>query len=160
MNLAATAPAWLALLFAILLLVAAAEDCWRMRISNLTVVAILGGAAAAAIVAGPTLVLWQNLAIFVALLAIGTVLFASGRLGGGDVKLLAASGAWFNLSGGMLMLLWTVLAGGVLALLILLLRTIGWSDRARNRIAILKRGAGIPYGVAIAAGGLIASSLV
>lgn len=159
MNLAATAPSWLYALLTILLLLAAAEDAWRMRISNFTVIAILVGATTAAILAGPTVTLWQNVAVFAGLLAIGTVMFAAGRLGGGDVKLLAASGAWFNLHGGLLMLLWTLIAGGVLALLILFVRTFGWSDQARDRVAILKRGGGIPYGVAIAAGGLIALRL-
>lgn len=159
MNLAETAPLWLSLLLVALLVLAAAEDAWRMRISNLTVAAILVGAATAAIVAGPTFALWQNLLMFAGLLVVGTIMFAAGRLGGGDVKLLAASGAWFSLYGGLLMLLWTLLAGGVLALLILLVRTFDWSDSARARIAVLRRGAGIPYGVAIAAGSLIAINL-
>lgn len=159
MNLAATAPAWLSLLFVILLVLAAAEDAWRMRISNFTVAAILVGAVIAAIIAGPTLALWQNMALFAGLLAVGLPMFGAGKLGGGDVKLLAASGLWFNLHGGLLMILWTVLAGGVLALLILLLRLVDWPQRIRARIAVLRRGSGIPYGVAIAAGTLIAASL-
>ncbi len=159
MNLAATAPTWLYSLLVFFLLLAAAEDAWRMRISNLTVAAVLIGAVAAALVAGPTVALWHNLIMFVGLLTVGTIMFAAGRLGGGDVKLLAASGAWFALDGGLLMLLWTFLAGGVLALLILLVRTFGWSEAARKRIAVLRRGAGIPYGVAIAAGSLIAINL-
>jgi prepilin peptidase CpaA len=158
-NLAATAPAWLSLLFVILLVLAAAEDAWRMRISNFTVAAILVGAVIAAIIAGPTLALWQNMALFAGLLAVGLLMFGAGKLGGGDVKLLAASGLWFNLHGGLLMILWTVLAGGVLALLILLLRLVDWPQRIRARIAVLRRGSGIPYGVAIAAGTLIAASL-
>ncbi len=159
MNLAATAPAWLSLLFVILLVLAAAEDAWRMRISNFTVAAILVGAVIAAIIAGPTLALWQNMALFAGLLAVGLPMFGAGKLGGGDVKLLAASGLWFDLHGGLLMILWTVLAGGVLALLILLLRLVDWPQRIRARIAVLRRGSGIPYGVAIAAGTLIAASL-
>lgn len=159
MNLAATAPAWLSLLLVMFLILAAAEDAWRMRISNLTVAAILVGAVAAAIIAGPTLALWQNVALFAGLLALGVPMFAAGKLGGGDVKLMAASGLWFNLDGGLLMILWTVLAGGVLALLILMLRLFDWPDRIQARVAVLRRGSGIPYGVAIAAGTLIAASL-
>lgn len=159
MNLAATSPTWLYAVLALLLLLAAAEDAWRLRISNLTVAAILVGAVVAAIVSGPTVALWQNAVMFAGLLVVGTMMFAAGRLGGGDVKLLAASGAWFTLNGGLLMLLWTLLAGGVLALLILLVRTFGWAEAKRERIAVLRRGAGIPYGVAIAAGTLIANNL-
>lgn len=159
MNLAATAPAWLSLLLVALLILAAAEDAWRMRISNLTVAAILLGAVTAAIVAGPTLALWQNLVLFAGLLAVGVPMFAARKLGGGDVKLLAASGLWFNLHGGLLMILWTVLAGGVLALLILFMRLFNWPERIRARVAVLRPGSGIPYGVAIAVGTLIAASL-
>lgn len=159
MNLAATAPTWLSLLLVALLLLAAAEDAWRMRISNLTVAAILVGAVAAANLAGPTFALWQNLALFAGLLTAGVPMFAAGKLGGGDVKLLAASGLWFNLHGGLLMILWTLLAGGVLALLILFMRLFSWPERIRARVAVLRHGSGIPYGVAIAAGTLIAASL-
>lgn len=159
MNLAATAPTWLSLLLVAFLILAAAEDAWRMRISNLTVAAILIGAVTAAIVAGPTFALWQNLVLFAGLLAMGVPMFAARKLGGGDVKLLAASGLWFNLHGGLLMILWTVLAGGVLALLILFMRLFNWPERIRARVAVLRPGSGIPYGLAIAVGTLIAASL-
>lgn len=159
MNLSETAPGWLAGLLVLLLLLAAAEDAWRMRISNMLVAAILAGAVIAALLAGPTLAMWQNLALFAGLLAAGVPMFAAGKLGGGDVKLLAASGLWFNFHGGLLMILWTVLAGGVLALLILLLRLFNWPDRICARVTVLRPGSGIPYGVAIAFGSLFATNL-
>ena len=64
MNLAATAPTWLLLLFAFLLVAAAAEDAWRLRISNLTSLLILVAAIMAAMLVGPRLALWQNAATF------------------------------------------------------------------------------------------------
>ena len=155
MNLAAQAPDWLALILAALLLAAAAEDAVRLRISNIIVGLVLLGAVVAAAVVGPELRLWQNLAILAGLLAVGTPLFAAGKLGGGDVKLLAVTAAWFSLAGALKMLLAVFIAGGVLALLILVLRTFRWSDDARNRVVLLRAGGGIPYGVAIAAGALI-----
>ena len=158
MNLAVTAPGWLAALLMLLLLLAAVEDAWRMRISNVTILAILAGAVVAAMLAGPTFALWQNLALFAGLLALGTPLFALGKVGGGDVKLIAVSGAWFDLRGGLLMLICVLIAGGVLALLILALRTFDWSENVRRRIRLLKAGSGIPYGVAIAAGSMLATS--
>lgn len=159
MNLAAEAPQWLALVFAILLLAAAAEDAMRLRISNLTVLLVVIGAVVAAIFAGPELGLWQNLAVFATLLALGTPLFAAGKLGGGDVKLLAASGLWFDIGGAGRMLLAVALAGGALALLILMLRAANWSEEARRRVVVLRPKGGIPYGVAIAAGALVAMAL-
>ena len=97
MNLAVEAPQWLALLLTVLLLAAAAEDSVRLRISNVTVLLVMVTAVIAAVVVGPELALWQNVAVFAALLAVGTLMFAAGKLGGGDVKLLAAVGLWFDL---------------------------------------------------------------
>ena len=159
MNLAAGAPQWLALIFAILLFAAAIEDAIRLRISNIIVLLVIAGAIVAAILGGPKLILWQNLAVFAALLAVGTPLFAAGKLGGGDVKLLAAAGLWFSLMGAARMLAAVAVAGGILALLILLARTAKWSENARRRVVVLRPGGGIPYGVAIATGALIAMAL-
>ena len=156
MNLAAMAPSWLSILLVMLLFLAAGEDAWRLHISNVTILVVLAGAVVAAFLVGPTLALWQNVALFAGLLALGIPAFAAGKLGGGDVKLMAVSGAWFDLDGGLLMVVCTLLAGGVLALLILLLRIFSWPDRLRQRVAILRAGSGIPYGIAIAAGSLIA----
>jgi prepilin peptidase CpaA len=158
-NLVAEAPAWMALVFAILLIAAGAEDAARLRISNITVLLVIVSAIAAAAVVGLQLSLWQNSAVFAVLLALGTPLFASGKLGGGDVKLLASAGLWFNLGGGLRMVLAVVLAGGLLALLILALRLPNWSENIRRRVVLLRPGGGIPYGVAIAAGALIAMAL-
>jgi prepilin peptidase CpaA len=159
-KLAAEAPLWLALIFAVLLVAGAGEDSARLRISNLTCLLILVGAIVAAAILGPELAVWQNLVVFGILLGLGTPLFAAGKLGGGDVKLLAASGLWFDLEGGVLMLVTVLLAGGVLALVVIALRTIGWSEAARGRIQLLRPGAGVPYGVAIAVGTLITTAML
>ena len=156
MNLTAEAPQWLALILAILLIAAAVEDALRLRISNVTVVLVLISAIAAAVVVGPELRLWQNLVVFLALLAVGTPMFAAGKLGGGDVKLLASAGLWFDFAGALWFLIAVALAGGVLALLVLVIRSFNWSEEIRRRVVLLRPGGGIPYGVAIAAGALIA----
>lgn len=160
MKLAAEAPLWLALIFALLLVAAAVEDAARLRISNLICVLILGGAFVAIAITGPVGALWQNIVVFGVLLAFGTVLFASGKMGGGDVKLLASAGLWFDIRSGIVMLTSVLLAGGVLALLILALRMFNWSERAVARVRLLKPRAGIPYGVAIAFGVLIATAML
>ena len=159
MNLASEAPQWLALILAILLVVAAAEDAARLRISNITVLLVLVGAVVAAVVAGPEVGLWQNLVVVLALLAVGMPMFAAGKLGGGDVKLLAAVGLWFDFKGALWMLIAVAIAGGILALLVLVVRSLKWSEEKRRRIVLLRPGGGIPYGVAIATGALIAMVL-
>ena len=166
MNLLASAPAWLAAILYVLLVIAALEDGWRMRIGNLTSGAIAIGAFVAIALDGPIVGLWQNLLLFVGVLAIGTVFFSRSWMGGGDVKLLAAGGLWCDFSTGWKMLVavalalkaaWFepvagALAGGLETVLILLSRGFPWSDRTLERVEFLRRRGGIPYGIAIAAG--------
>ena len=152
MNLLASAPAWLAAILYVLLLIAALEDGWRMRIGNLTSGAIAIGAFVAIALDGPIVGLWQNLLLFVGVLAIGTVFFSRSWMGGGDVKLLAAGGLWCDFSTGWKMLVAVALAGGLETVLILLSRGFPWSDRTLERVEFLRRRGGIPYGIAIAAG--------
>lgn len=159
MNLVAEAPLWLALVFAALLVVAGVQDALQARMSNRIVVLLIMGAVAAAVIAGPKLEIWQNLAVFAALLIVGTAMFARGVLGGGDVKVIAATSLWFDVVGNTKMLLAVVLSGGVLALLIIAARLVNWGERVHRRIPSLRPAAGVPYGIAIAAGAIIAASL-
>jgi prepilin peptidase CpaA len=152
MNLLASAPSWLATIFLLLLLVAALEDGWRMRIGNWVSAAIIVGAVAGAILKGPSIQLWQNLALFVGVLAAGTVLFARGWMGGGDVKLMAASALWFDLSTGWRLLVAIAIAGGLETLIVFGLRRLPWPASVPQRVLLLRRREGIPYGIAIALG--------
>ena len=104
MTIAQAAPAWLAGLLYLLLGIAAAEDGWRLRVSNLVVGAVAATGIAALVFADLGWNLWQPLLFAAVILGVGTLMFGAGWLGGGDVKLLAASGLWFTLSGGWLML--------------------------------------------------------
>lgn len=160
MKLAAEAPLWLALVLALLLVAGAIEDAARLRISNVTCALTAAAALVAMGVVGLGPEVWQNFAVFAALMAIGMVLFSAGKLGGGDVKLFAAAGLWFDLDGALTLVIYVLLAGGVLALVILALRLFGWSEKARGRVQLLRAGAGIPYGVAIASGALIAAAVL
>ena len=159
MSLAAEAPPWLALIFASLLVAAGLQDAAQARMSNRIVVLLIAGAVVAAIVIGPKLEIWENIAVFAALLVLGTVMFAKGVLGGGDVKVLAATSLWFNLAGAAKMLIAVVMSGGILALLVIAARLVNWGEAARHRLPFLQPGTGIPYGIAIAAGALIAAAL-
>ena len=144
MNLVTDAPTWLlALLFAALA-AAAIEDFVRRRISNITCAMVFVTALIAMGLQGFTIDLWQNLAVFAVLLTLGTLMFASGKIGGGDVKLLASLGLWVNILAGVWLLFATVLAGGVLAIAYILARQLHG-----------RRSKGIPYALAIVAGATI-----
>jgi prepilin peptidase CpaA len=148
MNLVDTAPWWLVALLCVLLLAAAVEDFLRLRISNATTAGVLIAAIVAVVIHGWSADIWQNLVIFVVLLAGGTALFASGKVGGGDVKLLAAAGLWVNFQGALTLIPAVFIAGGALAVIVLsrrmLLRPAGGRSLSQSR--------SVPYGIAIAIG--------
>ena len=152
MNLLATAPQWLAVTLYLLLLLAAIQDGLRLRISDWISGLIAVGAFAALLLDGPISGLWQNILLFAAVLAVGTFMFGRGWMGGGDIKLLAASSLWFNLSDGGRLLGAIAIAGGIEALLIIIVRRLPWSDGARCKALLLTSRGPIPYGIAIALG--------
>ncbi len=88
-------------------------------------------------------------------LLIGFALFAPGWIGGGDAKMFAAVAVWMGWEQLFVFLLHTVVAGGVLVLILLALRhgapwvriPAGWLSKTA-----LEKGAPVPYGLAIAAG--------
>jgi prepilin peptidase CpaA len=147
MNLIWNSPAWLVAVLFAALAAAAVEDFIRLKISNITCLVVLVAALVAMALHGFPLVLWQNGVVFLALLALGTPLFAAGKMGGGDVKLLACLGLWVNIAAGVWLLATSLIAGGVLALIYIAVRIVrraGHDNKYESK--------GIPYGIAIAAG--------
>jgi prepilin peptidase CpaA len=153
MNLVPAAPLWLLALLGAALAVAAIEDAIRLRISNVTCLAVFLAALVAMGLQGFPLSLWQNWLVLAVLLVVGTFLFASGNVGGGDVKLLAAVGLWVDLHTAVWLLAAVFLSGGGLAIGFLTARML---FRSRRREGKKKLGSkGIPYGLAIVAGAAI-----
>jgi prepilin peptidase CpaA len=91
---------------------------------------------------------WPDMAIQLAaggiVFAILAAAFYAGMMGGGDVKLAAALALWFSPAGTLKFLVLMSIAGGALTLVILL-----W-----HRLQRREGRPEIPYGVAIAFGGL------
>lgn len=139
-----------------LLLVAALQDMWKLRISNAIPGAIIGLYLCWLAFAGFQADIWQNAVLFVLVLTVGTLLFARDWLGGGDVKLLAAIALWFDLAGGMALLAYVTIGGGIVALGLILLRRL-LPARVREGVgwAGLQVRGPIPYGIAIAAGTIL-----
>jgi prepilin peptidase CpaA len=142
---------------------AAWTDARTARIPNaLTVTGLLAGLALGA--AGGTL---GSSALAAALaFGLGFVLFATGVLGGGDVKLLVATAALLGVGRLPEALLLTALAGAALAVLVAVRRGVlfpallnskdmllSWATPVREAPrGAVTAGVGIPYGVAIAVG--------
>jgi|SRR5262252_8676310 len=110
----ATGVEWTAL--AALAVVAAVGDVRTGRVPNrLTLGAAAAGLLFSAAQSGGSGVA-ASLSGYVVGLALFLPLFALGGMGGGDVKLLAAFGAWLGPSGALWTGLWASLVGGVFAI--------------------------------------------
>lgn len=147
----------LILLAQLLLIGAALQDALTLKISNLFPLALLLLFGAWIVAVGPDWSMWQNLVALLLTFGAGLGLFAARWLGGGDVKLLVAVSAWFTLGGWALTVFYIGVAGALLAVAIILVRR-GAGDGAR--LPMLKPGGPIPYGIAIAAGAILALTLI
>lgn len=147
MNLLDAAPLWLLIVFGCAMAAAAIEDGVRLRISNFTSLVVLATAVAAAVIEGPSLDLWQNAVVLVVILVLGTASFSAGLLGGGDVKLFAAAGLWFDLRTAVWFVVLVFLAGGLVAIAYL-------ASRAFRQAPRKKADRRVPYGIAIAVGAI------
>jgi Flp pilus assembly protein, protease CpaA len=142
-----------------LMIVAGLHDLVTMKIPNWISLALVAAFPVAALLAGLTPAdIGLHFAVGVAALLLGMAMFALNWVGGGDAKVLAAGCLWMGLSGSLMFLLYSALAGGVFSLALLTARKIapsypgvpGWATR------LLEPKGDIPYGVALAAGALLA----
>ncbi|MBI2236875.1 MAG: prepilin peptidase [Magnetospirillum sp.] len=132
-------------LFVAALVDAGVSDLRGFRIPDRAPLLLLAGFGPAAWALGMpiTEALW-SLGCAVAVFAGAVALFAAKMWGGGDAKLLPAVALWTGLAGLPRLLVVIALAGGALALVVLLARRAGVAKFADGHV---------PYGIAIAAGG-------
>ena len=133
----------------------AVTDLRTRRIPNrLTVAAAATALALAVVRAG-----WQGAFVSAAGVLIGLVLFLplclAGKLGAGDVKAMAAVGAFLGPVSVLLAAVCTLMAGAMVAAIVL----VSWHWRAQRspdtgKHAYPRRQRDLPYGVAIACGTL------
>ena len=147
--------------FPALVIVAAVKDLISFTIPNWISLALVGLYVPAALLAGlgPGQ-LGLSAAVGFGLLVVGVGMFAMNWIGGGDAKLLAAAGLWLGWPTVIHFMLFTALAGGALALLllsarntplaVLTMRGPGWVQR------LAEKDGPAPYGVAICFGALAA----
>ncbi|MGH6828873.1 MAG: A24 family peptidase [Rhizomicrobium sp.] len=91
-------------------------------------------------------------------LAAGLALFALGYIGGGDAKLFAAISLWLGWHDWLSFVLAASLLGGALAILLISVRQVPLPSaliRCNWILRLYDKDAGIPYGVALAAGALL-----
>lgn len=138
---------------------AAASDLLTMRISNKLVLALAAAFFVVALVISMPLqdVAMHLLCGFV-VLVVAFLFFAFGWIGGGDAKLAAATALWLGMGQALPYVLNTAVLGGLLTLLLLafrrlpltpLIARVAWIERLHNSKS------GIPYGIAMAAAGML-----
>ena len=155
-------PAFIIALLVGLLGLAAVSDVDQYRIPNRVSLAV-ALLYPIYVVASPMPISWMAaMAVAAAFFVIGFVLFAFGQMGGGDVKLMAATALWAGPDMAFDFLFVMAIAGGLLGLLM--------TSRARFGFAITLDAWGstgvrdmllsnvMPYGLAIAAGGLFVAA--
>lgn len=147
-------------LFPTLMLVAGAGDAISMRIPNWLTLLIAAAFFPMALASGmPLAAFGLHLAVGFGLFVVGFTVFSFGLFGGGDAKLLAAAGLWVGWPSLIPFLMMTVLAGGVLALLVAAWAFIKINSEIQEG-SVFKRFSAmkpdVPYGIAFAVGAILA----
>jgi prepilin peptidase CpaA len=145
--------------FPALMALSASMDLMTFTIPNRICVALaLGYVVFAALLGVPFVNILLNLSCGLAILVITFAMFNFGLIGGGDAKLAAATAAWLGWTAILDYGLAAALFGGGLTLILLGARTVPL-PAALARVAWLARlhnaSAGVPYGLALAAAGLM-----
>lgn len=145
--------------FSGVLITSALQDFVHFRISNSLVLIGFGAYLPFAALTLSLSSVGYALLVAAGVLAAGFFLYAKGWMGGGDVKLLTVAALWAGPAHAVELLAWTSIFGGLLAVLFMPGFRMGLSY-AFNRIGC--EGIGrtlnsreLPYGVAIAPGGII-----
>ncbi|MFZ3360831.1 MAG: prepilin peptidase [Xanthobacteraceae bacterium] len=146
-------------LFPAMMAFAASSDLLTMTIANRVSLLLIGGFAALAMLSGLSGAdVLSHVGAAAAVLAVAFVCFSCGWIGGGDAKLAAATALWLGFGNLFSYLVYASLLGGALTLFIVQFRTVplprvlagrDWAERLH------RQGAGVPYGVALAAAALL-----
>tara|TARA_R110002110_G_scaffold338508_2_gene548957 strand:- start:456 stop:971 length:516 start_codon:yes stop_codon:yes gene_type:complete len=146
-------------IFSAAMIFAGVRDLTTMTIPNwLTSALALSFFAVALLAQMPLADIAQHTAVAVVTVLLGMVFFAKGWIGGGDAKLMAAVALWLGWAQALPYFVIASMLGGGLTLLILGYRNLplpafvlrqAWAMRLHDRAE------GVPYGLALAAAGLL-----
>lgn len=143
--------------FSMPLLFAALKDATTMKIPNWVSLVMMAGFF---LIAPFT---WQGVSEFFTHIAVGLTflfagfgLFSVGKLGAGDGKLMATTALWLTWPDAMMFITYTALFGGLLAISLLVGRSFIPVRMMTSQwmYTLFRDQAKIPYGLAIAAGGI------
>jgi prepilin peptidase CpaA len=147
------------LCFPALMIFAAFSDLFTMTISNVVSIVLAFGFFVSAALLGLSFAdIGMHAACGFVVLVLTFFFFARGWMGGGDAKLASATALWLGFDHILDYGLYAALLGGALTVVLLALRKWPLPSflAARRWVARLHdRASGIPYGIALAAAGLI-----
>ena len=146
---------------------AAATDLFTMTVPNRIVLVLIAGFFIIAPMVGLG---WADIGVHVALASVALLvtfgLFSKGWIGGGDAKLFAATCFWLGPGGVVAYSIYAALLGGALTLVLLFVRNMplpatllfqGWKTLLFQGwiVRLHSPKEGVPYGIALAAAGLM-----
>lgn len=145
--------------FPLLMIAAAVSDAASMRIPNwLTGTLALAFPVAAAGTAMPLETLGLHFVVGFGVLIVCMGLFATGWIGGGDAKFFAATALWLGPADVLGFTLISTILGGLLTLALLSFRSLPMPAPLVTQSWLMRLHdpkEGVPYGMALAAGGLV-----
>ena len=146
------------LLFPALMAFAASSDLLTMTISNWLSLALTAAFFLMTLITGMGLhAIGMHLGAAALVLVVSFGFFSQGWIGGGDAKLVAATALWFGFDYLFDYLLYASLFGGALTLILLQFRKLPLPAVLARQTWVLRlheQGAGVPYGIALAAAAL------
>ena len=145
--------------FPTVMALSASMDLLTFTIPNrLCLILVAGYLIFAAMLGVPTVDILLNLSCALAILVITFAMFNFGLIGGGDAKLAAATAAWLGWTAIFDYGVAAALFGGVLTLILLGARRVPLPavlGRMNWLVRLHSANAGVPYGIALAAAGLM-----
>ena len=142
-------------IFASLMIVAAWTDALDFKIPNRVIVSLLVLYPAYVMTSAHPIDWPMALAVSTGILAVGLLLYGTRKLGAGDVKLIAATALWAGPHLALPFVIVTAMAGGVVSLFLFARHSYGWVIGRPPDEKSMKL---VPYGIAIATGGLFVSA--
>ncbi len=146
-------------LFPALMAFAAASDLLTMKISNRLSLALAVGFFVLAFAVGmPAAEVGWHVVAGISVLAVSFFFFARGWIGGGDAKLAAATALWLGFTHLTAYLFLASIIGGGLTLFLIAMRRYPLPQPLAETPWIARlhhAGSGVPYGIALAAAGLL-----
>lgn len=138
----------------VIMITAGISDALRYRIPNIATAALLLLFPVFVVIAPMTVPWLQHSAVFAIVLALGYPLYLKGLVGAGDVKFIAACALWAGPHEIGHFLFITAMSGGILALGMAVIAALRRYRARQDKDLPSLSQVPIPYGIAIAIGGL------